>query len=188
MKKKIIIVILTIFFSINFTNLLADPKLKIIENLKETETLKFHFNQISLNNKEEGICFLKRPYFLRCEYKDKNQKQLIINKKTLVIFHKRYNKIYRYPVSKSYFLEILDKKKFANLIYEGNLKSNKEIFKIEYSNKDKGKIIFYFDNKNYNLSGWEISDLNNNSTVFKISNLSKNHKIDEKIFIIPSSD
>ena len=61
-------------------------------------------------------------------------------------------------------------------------------FKIEYSNKDKGKIIFYFDNKNYNLSGWEISDLNNNSTVFKISNLSKNHKIDEKIFIIPSSD
>ena len=29
MKKKIIIAILTIFFSINFTNLLADPKLKI---------------------------------------------------------------------------------------------------------------------------------------------------------------
>ena len=59
MKKKIIIAILTIFFSINFTNLLANPKLKIIENLKGTETLKFHFNQISLNNNEEGICFLK---------------------------------------------------------------------------------------------------------------------------------
>ena len=85
MKKKIITAILIIVFSINFTNLLADPKLKIIENLKNTETLKFHFNQTSLNNKEEGICFLKRPYFLKCEYKDKNQKQLIINKKTLVI-------------------------------------------------------------------------------------------------------
>ena len=88
MKKKIITAILTIFFSINFTNLLADPKLKIIENLEKTETLKFHFSQTSLNNKEEGICFLKRPYFLKCEYKGKNQKQLIINKKTLVIFIK----------------------------------------------------------------------------------------------------
>ena len=84
MKKKIITAILIIVFSINFTNLLADPKLKIIENLKNTETLKFHFNQTSLNNKEEGICFLKRAYFLKCEYKDKNQKQLIIIKRTLV--------------------------------------------------------------------------------------------------------
>ena len=37
-----------------------------------------------------GVCYLKRPHFLKCEYKDKNQKQLIVNRNNLVIYHKRY--------------------------------------------------------------------------------------------------
>ena len=105
MKKKIIIAILTIFFSINFTNLPADPKLKIIENINKTDSIKFDFIQITNDKEERGVCYLKRPHYLKCEYKDKNQKQLIVNRNNLVIYHKRYEKIYNYPLSKSYFSE-----------------------------------------------------------------------------------
>ena len=37
----------------------ADIKENIIQNISNMETLKFNFNQISLDKKESGICFLK---------------------------------------------------------------------------------------------------------------------------------
>ena len=104
---------------------MANTKLEIVNNLNSIETLKFEFIQISFEKKEYCICFLKRPHFLKCIYNNnKNQKELIINRTNLVIHHKRYNKTYYYPVSSSYFLEILNKKKFANIILEGSLNSN----------------------------------------------------------------
>ena len=81
----------------------ANEKQKIIDNINNIETLKFNFNQISFDEKEEGECFLKRPHFLKCIYEDKNQKQLIVNKNKLIIYHARYNKSYFYPVKTSYF-------------------------------------------------------------------------------------
>ena len=103
LKKKSILILLIFIFSINTTNLIANAKLEIVNNLNNIETLKFDFVQISFDKKENGICFLKRPHFLKCIYKDKNQKEIIVNRKNLVIYHKRYNKTYFYPVSKSYF-------------------------------------------------------------------------------------
>ena len=96
--------------------MLAKDKSKIIENLNTIETLNFEFVQISYDKKEKGICFLKRPHFLKCIYKDQNEKELIVNRGNLVIYHKKYNKSYFYPVSKSYFMDILDKKKFKDLV------------------------------------------------------------------------
>ena len=185
LKKKFILILLTFIISINTTILLANDKLKIIENLNNVETLKFDFVQSSFDKKESGICFLKRPHFLKCIYKDKNQKEIIVNRKNLVIYHKRYNKTYFYPVSKSYFINILDKKKFENLVLKGNLNLGKESFQIKYSEKNKGKIIFFFDKKSFDLSGWEVADLNGNYTNFKINNLNKNESFDKKLFNIP---
>ena len=186
MKEKSIFILLILIFLINTKNLLANDKSKIIENLNNIETLKFDFIQISTDKKENGICFLKRPHFLKCIYEDKNQKELIVNRKNLVINHKRYNKTFFYPVSKSYFVDILDKKKFQNLILDGDLNLNEKILEIKYSAENKGEIIFFFEKESFNLSGWEIIDLNGNYTNFKISNLNKNQNLDKKLFNIPT--
>ena len=119
------------------------------------ETLRFNFNQISLDKKESGICFLKRPHYLKCEYNNKNQKELIVNRKKLVIYNKRYQKIYSYPLSKSYFNEILDKKEFSKMIYDGIVKKEKNNFIVECYLKEKGNIILYFNVENYELMGWD---------------------------------
>ena len=80
--------------------------------------------------------FFKRPYFLRCQYKDENQKELIINNRVLVIYHRRYNKIYRYPVSHPFFTDILNKK-FSELISSGENLPNKNFIEIKYLIKIK---------------------------------------------------
>ena len=112
------ILLINIFFY-SFSK--ANPKIEIIKNINSLETLKFDFIQSSFGNVERGICYLKRPYYLKCIYSDKKQKQIIINNKTLVILHKRYDTKYFYPASKSFFLDILDKKKFSYLIKNGEL-------------------------------------------------------------------
>ena len=163
----------------------ANSKLKIIENLSNIETLKFNFVQKSFDKKETGVCFLKRPHFLKCLYEDKNQKELIINQRVLIINHKRYNKIYRYPLSKSYFLEILNKEKFSKLITEGKIKVINGLYEIEYLDENKGQIIFLFDNRSHDLVGWRFIDINNNITVLEIEKQSRNIEIKKSFFSIP---
>ena len=165
--------------------MLAKDKSKIIENLDTIETLNFEFVQISYDKKEKGICFLKRPHFLKCIYKDQNEKELIVNRGNLVIYHKKYNKSYFYPVSKSYIMDILDKKKFKDLVLKGDLRLNNKFIELKYNSEKKGEIIFFFDKEKLDLSGWKIKDLNGNHTVFSINNLIKNPNLDKKLFNIP---
>ncbi len=184
-KKKIIVILNILFFFLSYSNLQANNKIEIVKNLDNVETLKFDFVQKSFDKKETGICYLKRPHFLKCSYEDKNQKELIINKRVLAIYHKRYNKIYRYPLSKSYFLEILNREKFSEVIMKGEMQINNGFSEIEYLDENKGQIIFYFNNKNYNLVGWRLIDINNNITVLEINNQSKNIEIKKNFFSIP---
>ena len=165
--------------------MLAKDKSKIIENLNTIETLNFEFVQISYGKNEKGICFLKRPHFLKCIYKDQNEKELIVNRGNLVIYHKKYNKSYFYPVSKSYFMDILDKKKFKDLVLKGDLRLNNKFIELKYNSEKKGEIIFFFDKEKLDLSGWKIMDLNRNHTIFSINNLIKNPNLDKKLFNIP---
>ena len=185
LKKKFTEILLVLFFLLQLSNTKADTKEKIIENINNIETLKFDFIQTSFDKNEDGVCFLKRPHFLKCLYNDKNGKQLIINRKTLVIFHKKYNKVYYYPVSKSYFLEILNRNNFTDLVTQGILTSKEDIWEIKYYDEKKGKIIFYFDSETLNLSGWNVSDANNNNTLLKMKNLKKNEIINNNFFSIP---
>ena len=187
-KKSIIIIFITIFFINYFNSLKASEKTSIINNFNSSETLKFDFTQKSFDKNEKGVCFLKRPYFLRCLYDDKKQKELIINNRVLVIYHKRYNKIYRYPVSQSFFTDIMNKEKFSELISSGENLTNKNFFEIKYSIKDKGEITLFFDKKNYNLNGWRLVDINNNITLLKIENLIKDLDIRKSFFLIPKEN
>ena len=179
----ILIIILLFIFS---KTLNANEKQKITENLNGIDTLKFDFNQISFDKQESGKCFLKRPHFLKCIYEDKNQKQLIVNKNSLIIHHARYDKSYFYPTKTSYFLDILDKKKFENLILSGSITQNKNHFEIIYSDENKGEIVFFFDLISFDLEGWEIINLDGSKTTFILKNIFKNQEIDKKLFQIPN--
>ncbi len=188
LKKNVTIIFITIIFISYFNSLKATEKISVINNFNSSETLKFDFTQKSFDKNEKGVCFLKRPYFLRCLYKDENQKELIINNRVLVIYHKRYNKIYRYPVSQSFFTDILNKEKFSELISSGESLSNKNFIEIKYLNKDKGEITLFFNKKNYNLKGWRLVDINNNITLLKIENLIKDSDIKKSFFLIPEEN
>lgn len=182
---KFIKISLIIFFFITFSNLKADIRKNIIESINQTDTIKFEFIQIANEKEEKGICYLKRPFYLKCQYKDKNQKELIVNRDKLVIYHKRYKKIYNYPISKSYFTEILNKKKFSGMIAEGVLEKKNGALLVKCSLKEKGEITFYFNNKNFNLNGWDLVSLNKNKITFKLLNSIKNSEIEKNFFDIP---
>ena len=79
----------------------------------------------------------------------------------------------------------MDKKKFENLVLDGNLSLIKNFIEIKYFEPSKGEIVFFFDKKNFDLSGWKIADFSGNYTSFKINNLSKNENLDRKLFFIP---
>ncbi len=187
MTKKFILIFIVISLFLSNKTLFANDKQKIIDNINEIETMKFNFNQIVHDKEETGKCFVKRPHFLKCIYEDKNQKQLIVNRNNLIIHHARYNKSYSYPTKTSFFLDILDGKKFENLILAGSISQKKNYFEIVYSDNNKGEIMFFFDLNNYNLKGWEVMNLNSGKTTFILYDLIKNPKINKKLFQIPNA-
>ena len=83
-------------------------------------------------------------------------------------------------------MDILDKKKFENLILSGSITQNDNHFEIIYSNKNKGEIVFFFDLISFDLERWEIVNLDGSKTTFILKNIFKNEEIDKKLFQIPN--
>ena len=92
-----------------FTHSSVNEKSKIINNLKNIDNIQFKFTQKTNENIEKGKCILAFPGKLKCDYIDKNEKELIVNKKMMAITQKRYGKTLFYPLSKSTFINILNK-------------------------------------------------------------------------------
>ena len=187
-RKNIIKLFINILFLLYFSSSQGSEKLIIINNFNNLESYKFDFIQKSFGKEESGVCYLKRPYYLKCLYDDKSQKQLIINNRVFVVYHKRYNKIYRYPLSKSFFLDLLDKEKFTKLISNGKIFLNDSFFEINYSERNKGEITFFFDRNTYDLSGWRLIGIDNNITILEIKNFLKNIQINKSFFKIPEEN
>jgi len=104
-----------IFFNV-FINAHADIKQSIIDRLIKVNNFSFSFEQVSKEKIENGHCLLVFDNKLKCKYNDKQQKEIIINNKTLVVLKKKYDKIYFYPISKSLFLNFLNKNNLIALI------------------------------------------------------------------------
>ena len=86
------------FFLILISNVQANNKDKIIENLLNTKNLNFDFEQ-NINGKVEiGNCTIQYPKKIFCKYQ-KNNKILVSNGKSIVI--KTITSFYRYPLSKT---------------------------------------------------------------------------------------
>ena len=174
-----------LFFLFYSLNLYADKKEMIINKLLKIDNLTFSFKQITNNKTETGTCFLVFDNKLKCNYLDKNQKEIIINNKTLVIMQKRYDKIYFYPISKSPLVKILNKKSLIKLIRNSNVELNDNIDMI-YLDEDKKNITVSFQKENYNLIGWEVEDQFQNKNFFSLKVRNTNTKINENLFKIPS--
>jgi|TARA_B110000037_G_scaffold217324_1_gene278122 outer membrane lipoprotein-sorting protein len=168
------------------TNTSANNKENIINNLKDTQNINFKFEQ-NINKKiERGNCIVKYPKKIFCEYKGNNNKILVSNGKSLVI--KTRVSYYRYPLRKTPLNFILDKDYLINKIY--NLKERIiDSSLINYTIKENdSEINIFFDDKTFNLIGWQIKDMYQNLNITFLSSIQKNQIINKNLFKLPSQN
>ena len=176
------------FLSLIFSlNLYANQKQLIIDQLLEINNFTFSFEQITQGKLEVGTCFLVFDNKLKCKYINEEQKEIIVNEKTLVIIKKKYNKTYFYPISESPFLKILNKNNLIELLKESYLELNDNI-DLVYTDENMRKIIIFFDKKNYQLVGWKIKDKLQNEIYFSLKIQSINIETENNFFKIPSNN
>jgi len=172
--------ILTYSILLNYSH--ADNKDKIIKNLQNTESLNFKFEQ-NINGKiENGDCTIQYPKKIYCKY-IKNNKILVSNGKSLVI--KTVSSFYRYPLKKTPLNLILDKNFLINRIYDlKEEKLNTTYIKFKILENDNEFNIF-FDNKTFNLIGWQTKDIYQNVNVTYLSSIEVNQQVDKDLFKLP---
>jgi len=178
--------IIIIFLYLLNSNSNAEIKEKIIQNLKNTNNFEFKFEQ-NINGKiENGNCTIKYPKKIFCEYSKSNNKIIVSNGKSLVV--KTRVSYYRYPLEKTPLNLILDKnfliKKIYNLeerIIDNNL--------INFTFLEKNNTInIFFDNKNFNLIGWQNTDIYQNFNITFLSSIRKNRVLSKDLFKLPSQN
>ena len=175
---------ISIFF-ILVSNTQASDKDKIIEKLQNTENLNFKFEQ-NINGKiENGNCTIQYPKKIYCKYQ-KNNKILVSNGKSLVI--KTRTSFYRYPLNKTPLNLILDKKFLIEKIY--NLEEKKlDKTHINFSIvENDNEINIFFDDKAFNLIGWQTKDIYQNVNVTYLSSIQLNQQVDKKLFKLPTQN
>ncbi len=180
------IYLISFFFCIFFSNSYAENKENIIKNLIDTRNFQFNFEQ-NINGKiENGNCIIEYPKKIFCEYTGSKNKILVSNGRSLVI--KTRTSYYRYPLKKTPLNLILDKDFLINKISNSEeriIDNNLINYKIFENNNE---INIFFDNKNFNLVGWQNKDIYQNFNITFISSIRKNRELREKLFKLPPQD
>ena len=164
----------------------ASTKNELITNLKNINNLTFDFEQ-NVNGKiENGNCILEYPKKIFCKYNLKNEKILVSNGKSLVI--KTLTSYYLYPLKRTPLDLILNKEFLISKI--NNL--NERIVEDKFINykffENENEINIYFDKKNYNLIGWQTTDVYQNLSITYLSNIIKNKNLNKNIFNLPKQN
>ena len=181
MIKKIFIIFLLFFFS--KTN--ASIKEQIINDLKKLNNLTFEFEQRINEKEEKGNCTIEYPKKIFCEYYKSNNKILVSDGKSLIIKTNNQESYYQYPLDQTPLNLILNKEFLINKIIDLEERIIDESY-INYTILENNyEINIFFDKKNFNLVGWQTSDIYQNLNMIFISNLKKNQNIDQKIFNLP---
>ncbi len=180
--------LLFFFILIFYTSVQATTKEKIITNLEQTNNISFNFKQSIDKKNEKGNCIIKYPKKIYCEYKNLNKKIIVSNGKSLVIKNRNSGTYYLYPLKKTPLEFLLDKN---YLIEKINVLKPRDINN-KYINftllENNNEINIFFDKKTFNLIGWQTEDIYQNLTITFISSISRNKKIDDRIFILPKRD
>jgi outer membrane lipoprotein-sorting protein len=134
---------------------------------------------------EKGNCTIQYPKQIYCNYLNKN-KILVSNGKSLVI--KTRVSFYRYPLNKTPLNLILDKNFLIKKIF--NLKE--KILDETYINfeivENDNEINIFFDNKTFNLVGWQTKDIYQNINVTYLSSIKINQQVDKNLFKLPTQN
>tara|TARA_B100000965_G_scaffold179271_1_gene149526 strand:- start:1510 stop:2067 length:558 start_codon:yes stop_codon:yes gene_type:complete len=184
MKKILFFITMTFLFS---EYSVASVKEKIINKFISINNISFKFKQTIDQKEEEGSCIIKYSKKIYCSYNSKFNKILVSNGKSLVIKSDKNKQYYVYPLKKTPLDLILDKEFILKNIKksEGRLVNNKYY---NFSINNNGKIInIFFDNKNYNLLGWQTEDIYQNLTVTFIYDFKANQKIKDNLFNLPKA-
>ena len=171
------------FFS---SNSIANNKENIINNLKNTKNLNFEFEQ-NVNKKiEKGNCIIQYPKKIFCKYMGNNNKILVSDGKSLVI--KTKTSYYRYPLKKTPLNYILDKNFLIEKIYNLEERVVDESL-INYVIKENDiEINIFFNNRTFNLIGWQTKDIYQNLSITFLSSIKKNEAINKDLFKLPYQD
>tara|TARA_B110000003_G_scaffold246442_1_gene256936 strand:+ start:3221 stop:3769 length:549 start_codon:yes stop_codon:yes gene_type:complete len=172
-----------IFFVFLFFGVHANDKKNIIDNLQKTKNLNFLFEQ-NINGKiETGDCIIEFPKKIFCKYQNNNNKILISNGKSLVI--KTLSSYYRYPLKKTPLNIILDKKILINKIIDLEEKTVDRSYIYYQIKEGNNEINIFFDNKNFNLVGWQTKDIYQNFNITLLSSIKINQKVAKNLFKLP---
>ena len=176
--------LILIFFTL-LSNTQASNKEKIIENLQNTISLNFQFEQ-NINGKvENGNCIIQYPKKIYCKYQKKN-KILVSNGESLVI--KTKVSFYRYPLNKTPLNLILDKNFLMQKIEKLKEKTlGKTFINFEIVEKES-EINVFFDNESFNLVGWQTKDIYQNVNITYLSSIKKNYQINKDLFKLPTQN
>jgi outer membrane lipoprotein-sorting protein len=178
--------ILLILFILNFYNpVFSSTKENLISQIQITNTLSFDFIQTIDDKNQNGKCVIKYPKRIWCEYSGFNKKIIVSDGESLVIKTIETGGYYRYPLSKTPLIFLLDKE---YLISKLNILKPRKIDN-KYLNftffENNNEINIFFDKKNLNLVGWQTEDVYQNLVITFISSVKRNIKINNKIFILP---
>ena len=164
----------------------AEIKDNIIKNLNNTNNLYFNFEQ-NVNGKiEKGNCTIEYPKKIFCEYAKANNKILVSNGKSLVV--RTVTSYYRYPLNKTPLNLILDKNYLIdkiNELEERVIDNNLVNYKIK---EQDNEIVIFFDNKTFDLVGWQNTDIYQNFNITFLSSIKKNRVIAKNLFKLPSQN
>ena len=184
MKKIIFFYFIINFFSISY----AINKEGIIKNFSKINNLSFSFTQTINGKDESGECIIEYPKKIFCKYNLRFNKVLVSNGKSVAIKSDKNNQYYRYPLKSTPLLYLLDKDFILRKIKNLKLLSLKDKF-FYFSINQEGQVInLFFDKNSHDLIGWQTEDIFQNLTVTRIYNIKKNSVIDEKIFMLPSTN
>ena len=177
--------ILFITFILIATQASASNKIKIIKNLEDIKNVNFNFEQNIKGEIENGNCTIEYPKKIYCKYQ-KNNKILVSNGKSLVV--RTITSYYKYPLNKTPLNLILDKNFLIKKIYdleENKLDKNYINFVIKENDHE---INVFFNDKTFNLIGWQTVDIYQNINVTYLSSISINQQIKTNLFKLPTQN
>ncbi len=175
-----------LFLFILMTQASASIKDKIIQNLKATNNLSFNFEQNVNGRTQNGNCTLSFPKKIFCEYNLENNKILVSNGKSIAI--KTSTSYYLYPLKRTPLSLILDKDFLIKKIQDLNeRKIDNKFVNFKFFENDF-EISIFFDIKNYNLIGWQTTDIYQNLSITFISSVKRNQKLKINLFSLPKQN
>ena len=189
LKKSILIIKIFIFYFLSINTSFADLQKNLISKLTKIQTLTFDFNQKIADKEEVGICYIKYPLMMKCNYENHKKKTIISNGKTIAIIKKKYKKIYLYPIKTTPLFFILQKNKIINLVRKTKpSKINENTIEFMFIDKKTNNVQIIFDSNSLNLKGWKTKDAYSNNVSFEIKDLIINNQIIDDFFKIPKEE